>query len=51
MKRLFRTETPGLTGYVWLAAFAAAYLLLAGLVLAPQSMISLTHSQTETRHD
>lgn len=51
MKRLFRTQTPGLAGYAWLAAFAAAYLLLAGLVLAPQSLLGLGGAQIETRHD
>lgn len=51
MKHLFRNQSPGFAGYAGLAAFAAAYLLLAGLILAPHSLIGFVSPQVETRHD
>ena len=51
MRNIFRSQQPGLGGYIWLSAFAAAYLLLAGLVLAPQALIGLTQPQIEIRND
>jgi hypothetical protein len=51
MRTIFRSQHPGLRGYIWLSAFAAAYLLLVGLVLAPQSLIGLTQPPIEIRND
>lgn len=51
MKHLFRNQSPGFAGYAGLAAFAAVYLLLAGLVLSPHSLIGFITPQAEARHD
>lgn len=49
MNRIFRTPTPGFSGYAALAVFLAAYLAAATLILAPGTLLPAApdHHQTQ----
>lgn len=49
MNRLFRTETPGTTGYLALAIFVGGYLAMMGLIVAPQVVFSKADTVTLER--